>query len=53
MMPYLFAMLGPRKIDVLELPHLQREYLLVDARLRLLQKDHDPSHMVGKYINSP
>ena len=38
---------GDRNLEVLELTELEREYLLVNARLRLLQKDPDPAHMTG------
>ena len=35
-------------MEVLELSEIEREYLLVVARLRLIQKDLEPAHMQGK-----
>ncbi|XP_064599845.1 nuclear pore complex protein Nup160-like [Liolophura sinensis] len=36
-----------QKIELLELADIDKEYLLVNARLRLIQKDPDPSHVTG------
>ena len=38
---------GSPQVEVLELHELQKEYILVDARLRLLKVEPDPAHMVG------
>ena len=38
---------GKRSIEVLELGAIEREYMLVHARLQLLQQDPDPAHMAG------
>ena len=34
-------------MDILELVDIEKEYMLVHARLQLLQKQPDPSHMRG------
>ncbi|KAK2174344.1 hypothetical protein NP493_810g00006 [Ridgeia piscesae] len=36
-----------RQVELLELEDIEREYMLVHARLQLLQKDADPAHMTG------
>ena len=42
-------MTGRTNVEVLELEDLRKEYMLVNARLRLLQRDPDPAHMSGEY----
>ena len=41
-----------KSIEVLELADIEREYILVHARLQLLQQDPDPAHMAGKCVKS-
>ncbi|KAI0231198.1 nucleoporin 160 [Lamellibrachia satsuma] len=36
-----------RQVELLELEDIEREYMLVHARLQLLQKEADPAHMTG------
>lgn len=36
-----------RRVTVLEIGDLEKEYMLVLARLQLLQKDTDPAHATG------
>ena len=36
-----------RRVTVLEIADLEREYMLVLARLQLLQQDTDPAHATG------
>ncbi|XP_041365360.1 nuclear pore complex protein Nup160-like [Gigantopelta aegis] len=36
-----------QKMEILELADIEREYMLVDARLRLARHDHDPAAMSG------
>ena len=36
-----------KKVEVLELCDLQREYILVDSRLKLAKRDPDPMHLLG------
>lgn len=38
-----------KQVELVELKDLQKEYMLVNARLTLLREDPEPSHMVGKY----
>ncbi|KAL3841807.1 hypothetical protein ACJMK2_019908 [Sinanodonta woodiana] len=38
---------GSRKPEILEMQDIEKEYLLVDARLRLIQKDPDPALASG------
>ena len=35
--------------EIVEIADIEREYLLVDARLRLLARDHDDHLAVGKH----
>lgn len=41
----------PRKLTVIEIKDLEKEYLLVLARLQLLRVDADPSQGIGMYID--
>ena len=36
-----------RRVTVLEISDLEKEYMLVLARLQLLQQDSDPTHTTG------
>ena len=38
-------------MDVLKLEDIEQEYMLVHARLRLLQKDPDPSYAIGMSVD--
>ena len=40
-----------RRVTVLEISDLEKEYMLVLARLQLLQQDTDPAHATGSYVN--
>lgn len=40
--------LGKRKVQIVELQHLEKDYLLLDARLRLIRKNTDPALASGK-----
>ena len=42
-----FEFVVKRKLEVLELEQIEKEYMLVHARLHLMQKDPDPSHIMG------
>lgn len=43
-----FSFADKQKVELLELSQLEKEYLLLDARLRLIRKNPDPSLMSGK-----
>ena len=47
---YACDVLDHPQLSVLELDHLDKEYMLVHARLCLLQNDPDPSHMIGELV---
>jgi nuclear pore complex protein Nup160 len=38
-----------RRVTVLEIADLEKEYMLVLARLQLLQQDTDPAHATGNH----
>jgi nuclear pore complex protein Nup160 len=38
-----------RRVTVLEISDLEKEYMLVLARLQLLQHDTDPAHATGNH----
>ena len=40
---------GRRRVTVLEISDLEKEYMLVLARLQLLQQDTDPAHATGTF----
>jgi hypothetical protein len=41
-----------RQVELVELKELQKEYVLVNARLKLLSNNPDPTHMIGASIFS-
>ena len=42
-----------RRVTVLEISDLEKEYMLVLARLQLLQQDTDPAHVTGNFFHGP
>ena len=41
------------KFEILELHDIEKEFMLVDARLRLISKDPDAALAAGKHENNP
>ena len=39
---------GKRKVEIMELRQLEKDYLLLDARLRLIRKNPDPALASGR-----
>ena len=45
---FIFISAGQRQVTVLELKEIEKEYLLVSARLKLANHEQDSSHVTGK-----